>query len=186
MSFNINNIKSALQFGGARPSLFNIVMQLPSNLEIASKDAFARKISFLCHAASLPASTISSIPIGYQGRKVNVAGNRTYQPWEITILNDEDFVLRNAFETWMEAINQSSANIRSFGASSSPESYKTDAIVKQFAKDNDTDAIKKVRVIGAFPTDVSAIELDWDSTDKIESFKVQLTYDLWETDNSAD
>lgn len=193
MGFRIQDIKSALQYGGARPSLFDITMQLPASLEIdgnfapnTSKDAFARQISFLCTAASLPASTISEIDVPYKGRKIKVAGSRTFEAWSITVLNDEDFVIRKSFEAWMNAINHHSLNIRGSGVSSSPESYKTDAIVKQYAKDNDQAAIRKIRFTGLFPTAVSAIELNWATENEIENFTVTLAYDLWEPDNSAD
>lgn len=186
MAFRIQDIKSALEFGGARPSLFNVTLQLPSALNVEGKDLFSRKISFLCNAASLPPSTISPIEVAYFGRKIKVAGNRTFPEWSLTIINDEDFALRNAFEAWMGAINGHSTNLRNSGASSSPQSYKTDAIVKQFAKDSETTPIRKYKFQGLFPTEVSPIEVNWSSENEIETFTVQLQYDLWELDTSSE
>ena len=186
MAFRIQDIKSALEFGGARPSLFNITLQLPQQIEVANKDVFSRKISFLCNAAALPASSIAPIEVSYFGRKIKVAGNRTFAEWTITVINDEDFALRNAFEAWMGAINGHSSNLRNSGASSSPASYKTDAIVKQFAKDSETTPIRKYKFQGIFPTEVSPIELSWGSENEIEQFTVTLQYDLWELDTSAE
>lgn len=185
MAFSIQDIKSALQFGGARPSLFNVSVNLPAAINI-DRSTFNRKISFLCNAAQLPASTIAPIEVSYFGRKIKVAGQRTFADWTITVLNDEDFVLRNAFETWMQAINGHSSNLRGLGASSSPESYKADAVVRQFAKDNDVTPIRKYKFQGMYPTEVSAIDLNWGTDNEIETFTVTLAYDLWELDNTPD
>ena len=186
MPFNIQDIKSALEFGGARASHFNVAMQLPGTLDIPGKDVFNRKISFLCNAASLPPSTMTTIDVPYFGRKIKVAGNRTFPEWTLTIINDEDFTLRNAFEAWLGAINGHSSNLRNSGANSSPASYKTDAVVKQFAKDNEITPIRKYKFQGLFPSEVSPIELSWGTENEIESFTVTLQYDLWEVDNSAE
>lgn len=186
MAFRIQDIKSALEFGGARPSHFNITMQLPDALDFGGKDQFNRKISFLCRAASLPASTMTPIQVPYFGRKIKVAGNREFAEWQITIINDEDFVIRNAFETWLAAINGHSSNLRNSGVTSAPETYKTDAVVRQFAKDNETNPIRKYRFQGLFPSETAAIELNWGSDNEIEEFTVTLQYDLWELDTSAE
>lgn len=186
MAFRIQDIKSALDRGGARPSLFNISLQLPGSIDIPGKDAFGRKISFLCRAASLPASTMTPIEVPYFGRKIKVAGARNFAEWQITIINDEDFVLRNAFESWLSAINSHAGNIRNSGATSNPESYKTDAIVRQYAKDNEVQPIRKYKFQGLFPSEVSAIELNWGEDNAIEEFTVTLQYDLWELDTSAE
>lgn len=186
MAFRIQDIKSALEFGGARPSHFNVTLQLPGALDVAGKDLFQRKISFLCNAASLPPSTVSAIDVAYFGRKIKVAGNRSFPEWTLTIINDEDFALRNAFEAWLGAINGHSSNLRNSGATSSPASYKTDAVVKQFAKDSETTPIRKYKFQGLFPSEVSPIELSWGSENEIESFTVTFQYDLWEVDTSAE
>jgi hypothetical protein len=186
MAFRPQDIKSALEFGGARPSHFQVSLQLPSNLEIPNKDVFQRKISFLASAASLPASTITPIEVSYFARKIKVAGSRTFEDWTITVLNDEDFALRGAFEAWSNAINGRTSNLRQNGATSSPESYKTDALVKQFAKDSETTPIRKYRFQGLFPTAVSTIELNWNTDSEIETFTVNFAYDLWELDTSAE
>jgi len=186
MAFRIQDIKSALELGGARPSLFNVTLQLPQALDIPGKDVFARKISFLCNAASLPPSTLAAIEVSYFGRKIKVAGNRTFPEWTLTIINDEDFALRDAFEKWSAAINGHSSNLRNSGATSSPSSYKTDAIVKQFGKDSETSPIRKYQFQGVFPTEVSPIEVNWSSENEIESFTVTFQYDLWELDLSAE
>ena len=194
MTFRIQDIKSELTLGGARPSLFKVRVTFPSDLgdlpanTTPGGDADAeRKLEFLCKAASIPASNVSNIEVPYWGRKIKVAGNRTFPEWSITIINDEDFSIRHGFEKWMEAINSHSTNVRTFGASSSPESYKGTAEVLQFAKEGrggePTDTpIRKYRFEGCWPSEVAAIELDWGTENEIEEFTVTLQYDLWELD----
>ena len=186
MSFNIEKIKAELEYGGTRPSLFNVKMTLPSALESTAKDVAERKLIFLCQAASIPASTIGSINVPYMGRKIKVAGNRTFAPWEITVLNDEDFVIRKVFEEWMQAINDHTLNIRSRGVSSAPADYKTIFTVRQYAKDDDISPLRKYEFRGIFPTEVSAITLNWDTENEIETFTVTLDYDEWVIDESID
>ncbi len=182
MAFKVQDIKSALQFGGARPSHFNVTLQLPTGIQPAGVDTgtFKQKISFLCSAASLPPSSIAPIEVSYFGRKIKVAGTRTFPEWTVTIINDEDFLLRNAFEGWMEAINGRSSNLRNSGATAAPESYKTDGVVTQFGKADETVAIRKYKFVGLFPSEVSPIELSWGTDNEIETFTVQFQYDYWE------
>lgn len=189
MAFNINNFKNNLTFGGARPSLFEVQMTLPLNLvapadgvtdgALTSPGDFARKISFMCKATSIPASTIQPIEVSYFGRKVKVAGNRQFEEWSITVINDEDFMIRRGFETWLAAINGHESNLKNAGASSSPSSYQVEAVVKHFAKNNSTLPIRVYMLQNVFPTAVSSIELDWGTENEIEQFTVQLQYDYW-------
>lgn len=185
MSHRIQDLKSALTFGGARASLFNVVMQIPRSIDFAGKAQLANKISVLCESASLPASTMGKVVVPYFGRDVNFAGNRTFSDWTVTIINDEDFALRDAFEKWSKAMNDHSLNIRSLGATSNAETYKTDAIVRQYAKDKTT-AIRKYKFEGLFPLEVSSIELNWGTKDEIERFTVTFAYDLWEVDETRE
>jgi hypothetical protein len=186
MTFDINAIKSALADGGARPSLFNVQLALPTDLDIENRQVAQDKFTFLCRAASLPAETISEIPVPYMGRQIYVSGNRVFEPWTITVINDEDFLIRGVFEAWMDAINKRGDNIRADGATSSPNSYKGELIVRQFRKDDDETPARKYLFQGAFPTEVSAIELDWGTESAIEEFTVTLRYDRWDVDNTPE
>jgi hypothetical protein len=105
-------------------------------------------------------------------------GNRTFTDWTISIINDEDFVVRNAFERWMNGMNSHSLNVRN-PLAQTPGSYTVDGEVKQYAKNGDT--LKKYKFIGLFPTDVSPIDVDWGSNDSIEEFTVNLSYQWWES-----
>jgi len=197
MAFKIQDIKTALEFGGARPSLFRVELDLPLAIsggqilpqggsQAADKTTFKNKLSFLCNAASLPSSTIAPIEVSYFGRKIKVAGNRTFPEWTLTIINDEDFALRNAFESWMGAINGHTTNLRNSGATSTPDTYKVDGKVLQFGKADDQSPIRKYQFQGLFPTEVSAIETNWATENEIESFTVTLQYDLWVLDASKE
>ena len=186
MAFNIQNIKSALVDGGARSSLFEVQIFFPDDVDVPNKQSvMTEKISFLCKASNIPASTLSTIEVPYFGRKIKVAGSRTFAEWSVTILNDEDFAIRIAMEEWMQAINQHSSNLRANGTSSSPESYKGEAVVRQFAKDEET-PIRKYKFEGCWPSEVSQIDLDWENENDIEEFTVTFQYDLWEPDNTPD
>jgi len=190
MAFRIQDIKSELSGGGARPSLFNVQIIFPAGLAFGANTSpnavngpteVARKFQFMCKAASIPPSTIRPIEVPYFGRKIKVAGARAFPEWSTTVINDEDFSIRHAMEEWSQAINAHSANLRSRGATSDPESYKATAIVQQFAKDEVT-PIRKYVFQGCWPSEVAAITLDWDTDATIEEFQVTWAYDLWELD----
>lgn len=186
MAFNIEDMKSKLEYGGARPSLFSVVLTLPDALQYAGKGTFNSKIEFLCRAASIPNAPIASIEVPYYGRKVKYAGFKTYPEWTITIINDEDFALRDAFESWANAINEHRANIRNSGITSRPSTYKSSAFVRQYAKDADVSRTRKYKFEGVWPSDMTAIDLNWGTDNEIEEFTVTLQYDLWTLDTTAE
>ena len=133
-------------------------------------------------SAQLPGSTLGIVPVNYFGRELKFVGNRTFADWTINIINDEDFIIRNAFERWMNAINSHSLNVRS-PAAQTPVNYTVDAGVTQYGKAGNE--LKKYKFIGVFPTDLAPIELDWGSNDAIEEFTVTLTYQWWESVEDA-
>ena len=171
MALNINEIRSQLVLGGARPALFQVIFNNPVN---AAGDV---KVPFMCKAAQIPASTVGTIEVPYFGRKIKIAGDRTFAEWTVTIVNDEDFLIRNSMEEWMQSINSHLGNIRKFGAAS-PSLYKESADVTQYSKTGVP--IREYKFNGIFPTEVSTIDLDWNSTDAIEEFTVTFQYDYWE------
>jgi hypothetical protein len=171
MAFNINDIRSQLSLGGARNSLFQVTIQNPAN------GAADIKIPFLVRAAQIPASTLGLIEVPYFGRKIRMAGDRTFADWTVTVINDEDFAIRNAMEQWSNQIQTHQGNLRQFG-SASPSAYKAQAQVTQFSKTGN--AIRTYTFNGIFPTEISPIEMDWNATDTIEEFTVTFQYDWWE------
>lgn len=183
MAFNVDNFRTTMQFDGARPNLFEVVLQFPSFVELAPQ---AQQLSrFYVKTAQLPGSTIGVVNVPYFGREVKVAGNRTFADWSVTVINDEDFTIRNAFERWHRAINGNKTNLRAPNAvNTSPlspgTSYAVDAEVYQYSKAGGT-PIKKYRFVGMFPQDLAPIDLDWGSNDTIEEFTVTLSYQYWES-----
>lgn len=173
MAFNIQEFRSTMVGDGARPNLFEVSMPFPAfgNVETA-----ATKLTFLCKSAQLPGSSVGVIPVQYFGRELKFAGNRVFQDWTISIINDENFVVRNAFEKWMEGLNSHQLNVRNPAALSSA-GYTVDGNVTQFGKGGEV--LKKYKFIGAFPYDLSPIDLDWGANDTIEEFSVTLAYQWW-------
>src|SRR6056300_1964549 len=127
MAFNVNEFAGALKSGGARPSLFQVQITNPIN---GVADA---QVPFLCKAAQIPEATLSAIEVPYYGRNIKLAGTRTFAEWSPTIINDEDFAIRNAMEQWSNAINSFQGNISD--VASSPSLYKANAQVTQYGKD---------------------------------------------------
>ena len=164
MSFNVDKFKQNLKGEGARNTLFEVqITGGPSSLE---------GMLFLCKAASLPASTIGMIEVPYFGRKIKVAGDRTFADWTTTIINLEDFAIRDGLMDWMNQINTHEANTRTLS------DYKqATAIVKQYKKDG-TDA-RTYNLFNCWPAEVAAIDVDWNNTDTIEDFTVTWHYDFW-------
>ena len=170
----ISNFKSALIGGGARPNLFEVELTtLPAGIEWP-----ADNFRYMCKASQLPASVIANIDIPFRGRIFKVAGDRTIEPWSITVINDEDFRIRNVMEQWMELIAKLDTNL----GATLPESYMTNATVYQLGRgstkssttnEGEVNAVlKQYEFIDIFPINVSAIDLSYDSSDTIEEFTV--------------
>jgi hypothetical protein len=170
MAFNVNEIKSQLTLGGAKASLFQVQVLNPVN---SGGDL---KTPFMVKAAQIPASELGVIEVPYFGRKVKIAGDRTFAEWTVTVINDEDFLVRNAMEEWMASINTHEGNIRA-AASASPLQYKSQAQIIQYSKTGLP--LREYTFEGLFPTNVAPIEMSWETTDAIEEFQVTFQYDYW-------
>ena len=170
----VDDMKAKLIGGGARPNLFKVTMAFPSyvtaNVELAS---------YMCKASSMPASQITPIEVPFRGRQLKIAGDRTFDPWSVTIINDTDFNVRNSFEQWMNGINQHENNT----GLTQPSSYMADMIVEQLDKDGTTKKTYNIR--GVFPTNLGAIELSYDTGDTIEEFEVEMQVQYWESDKTT-
>jgi len=170
----ISDFKGALIGGGARPNLFEVELTtLPAGISWNASD-----FSYMCKAATLPASNVANIDIPFRGRIFKVAGDRTIDPWTVTIINDENFNLRNAFEEWTDLIAKLENNM----GATDPEAYMVNAKVYQLgrgstpnAKSNSGTAnsvLKEYEFYNIWPSTVAAIDLSYDSTDTIEEFTV--------------
>ena len=175
MAFNVAEFRSQMTGDGARPNLFSVSLTFPNN--IANAGVAGQKVTFMAKAAQLPGSTIGTVPIYYFGREMKFAGNRTFADWTLQIINDEDFTIRNSLESWMNAINSHSGNVRN-AAAGGPSGYTVDATVTQYGKTGE--ALKTYKFVGLFPLDIGAIDLDWGSNDSIEEYPVTFAYQWWE------
>ena len=170
----VDDFKSKLRGGGARPNLFKATINFPG---YANGDA--ELTSFLCEAAQLPGSTMGIIPVPFRGRILKMAGDRTFAEWTVTIINDTDFAVRNSMERWMNGINAHSANT----GLAAPIAYEADLSVDQL--DREGESIKDYVFRGAFPVDLSPIDLAFSSTDEIERFTVTFAYQYFESNNPS-
>lgn len=177
MGFNVSDFRSQMQFDGARPNLFEVHLTFPG---FALPGNAATKMRFMCKGAQLPGSTVGVVPVQYFGREVKFAGNRTFTEWNVTVINDEDFTVRNAFERWMNGMNSHRFNVRN-SVLKNPNSYTADAEVIHYGKAGNT--IKKYKFVGMFPQDLAPIDLDWGNNDSMEEFSVTLSYQWWESIN---
>lgn len=167
----ITDFKNKLTGGGARANLFEVVLSFPT---IAPADvAVLDKARFLVKGANLPASTIAPIDVFFRGRTLKVAGDRSFESWTITILNDTDFAIRSAFENWMNQINRLSDNT----GSTDPSSYTADAFVYQLDRDGST--LRAYHFYDIFPVSVGSIALDY-GTSTIQEFPVEFQILWWE------
>ena len=178
----LDAFKGRMIGGGARPNLFECELYFPDDAIPAgtTRDALTDRTRFMVKAANLPASNISPINIPFRGRNLKVAGDRTFDPWTITIINDVDFSIRTAFERWMNLINKHEDN----AGITDPTLYQKDLYVKQLGRADvqgtnpvtnaKIPVLKQYRFLGTFPTNVSDIALSYDSSDTIEEFSVTL------------
>lgn len=170
MAFNVNEIRSQLALGGARNSLFQVRFNNPAN------GAGDIKVPFLVKATQIPMSQVGVIEVPYFGRKLRIAGDRVFNPWVVTVINDEDFLIRNALEEWSNEINGHASNLRGFG-SASPSAYKADATVTQYSKTGVP--VREYKFVGVFPLEIAEIDLNWEATDQIQEFTCTFQYDYW-------
>ena len=161
----ISDFKSKLTGGGARANLFEVVLTFPDLVQPATD--VLDKSRFLVKAARLPASNISPIDVAFRGRILKIAGDRTFDSWSITVINDTDFAIRSAFENWMNVINRLSDNTGAVN----PADYQADCYVYQL--DRDGQSLRSYRFFDTFPTQVGPIELSYDATG-IQEFTVEL------------
>jgi hypothetical protein len=174
MAFNINQFRAQLEYDGARPNLFEVYMSYPG--QVIEAGAAATKTTFMAKATQLPGSTLGTVPVYYFGREDKVPGNRTFTDWTITVINDEDFVIKNAFENWSNLINAHAGNIRDPSMINSL-GYSVQSYAIQYGKTGNI--IKRYDFVGLWPADISPIDTDWGSNDTIEEFTVTLAYQYW-------
>jgi len=176
MAFTISEFRGkALNNAGARANLFDVTMTGASAAGLN-----ASEFTFACKAAAIPAMAVATIDVPYFGRMVKVPGNKTFDNWTVTIINDEEFLIRNAMEKWVAAMGTHEGNIatigNTFGASGG--TLFGNATCKHYNKSNDK-TIAEYQFVNIFPVNISEIALGWDANDAIEEFTVEFAYDYW-------
>ena len=182
----IDKFKSRLTGGIARPNLFEVVLAFPDGTVDESVSYIDPKTRFLVKAAALPASNIAPISVPFRGRQLKIAGDRTFDEWTITVINDTDFAIRGSFERWMNSMSKVSDNAGNIN----PEDYTKDAFVYQLGRspvdagsqksDQNMPVLRTYKFYSIFPTNVSQIDLSYDSSDAVEEFTVTLQVQWWE------
>ena len=193
----ISNFKSQLTGGGARPNLFEVELNFPNgsgqSLGFMSNDStptaatqtlttsgVGDKVPFMVKAAALPASNITPVEVPFRGRILKVAGERTFDSWTVTVINDADFKIRTVMEQWMNGISR----LTNGSGEVNPTDYTADAEVTQL--DRNGGELRKYEFIGLFPTNISEIALSMDTTDTIEEFTVEFQVLYWKIAAGSD
>ena len=197
---SISDFKSQLTGGGARPNLFEVSVTLPNNITSNTKGFESNlqgidgdttmddeEFRFMCKAASLPAANVASIEIPFRGRLLKVAGDRTIDPWTVTIINDENFRFRKVFENWA----QNMAQYADASGLNDPNTYMGQGDVYQLGRSapstqdatgagvNDARTLAHYKFVDIFPTAVSAIDLSYDTENTIEEFTVDFAVNYY-------
>jgi hypothetical protein len=173
---NINEFKSRLRGGGARANQFKVTLPFPGYASVGGETS---DLAFLCSATALPGQTVGQVAIPFRGRVLNIAGDRTFEPWTITVLNDTDFKLYRAFERWMNGINNMTDN----EGIANPADYQVDGFIDHLDRNGST--LKSYTYRGLFPTELQGIGLDYSTNDTIEKFDVTFAVQYFETDTTT-
>ena len=173
---NINDFKSRLRGGGARPNQFKVTLPFPGYASVGGETS---DLAFLCRATAIPGQTVGPIAIPFRGRQLQIAGDRTFEPWTITVMNDTDFKLYRAFERWMNGINNMTDN----EGIANPADYQVDAFVDQLDRNGTT--LKSYTYRGLFPISLDSIALNYNTNDTIEEFGVTFQFQYFETDTTT-
>ena len=179
MAFTIDSFRTnALAAGGARANLFDVTIAgggATSNLDTGGVAEF----TFACKAAAIPAMAVGVVEVPYFGRVVKVPGNKTFDNWSVTIINDEGFTVRSGFEKWVASMGTHIGNVQSAASSALTSALYGNATVQHYGKEGSTSKIASYTFVNIFPVSVSEITLGWDANDAIEEYTVEFAYDYW-------
>ena len=168
---NINDFKAKLAGGGARNNQFKVTMPFPGYASVGGE---IEELAFLCRATSIPSMEIANINVPFRGRAIKIAGDRTIPSWSVTVYNDTNFKLRDAFERWQNGINNMSDN----EGLTNPVDYQVDAFLDHLDRNGNT--IKSYTLRGVYPTGIAGIPLDYEEAGVIEQFEVTLEYQFFD------
>lgn len=209
MAKSISEFKSQLKKGGARPNLFLVKLTFPSSISqiadigtVQNAQTLQNQAQFLVKTAQIPASNIGTIEVPFRGRMLKVAGDRTFEPWSVTVINDGAFEIRQAFEAWSRGINALTENASQLGyGSDGGRSYCADMTVYQLSRDgrspnktpsnpnngegSELDIVRAYKFYDAWPSSISSIDLSFEANDQIEEFTVEFQYNFFETTSKS-
>lgn len=178
MAFNLDEFRNTLVNGGARNTLFEMALRWPTG--IASGGVASALSRFMVKATSIPASTVGTISAGYFGRKVKMAGDRTFADLTVTVYNDENFAIRKAMEEWSDRIAGHRSVVSQYRGGSQSGGYTADMTLTQLGRQGNP--LRRYKFVGAFPTEIGTIDLDWDTNDQIETYTCTFAYQWWEVE----
>lgn len=167
----LSDMKSALIGGGTRSNQFRVELTFPTFVTLGALSG--QRAQFLCNAAQLPSSNITNIEVPYRGRILNVAGEKVFEPWNISIISDTTFGIRNALEQWSNGIQ----NNTNSGGLTNPSQYQVDLVVHQLDREGAT--LKEYKFVDAYPTTIGSIQLSYDAMNQIQQFDVVFQYNYW-------
>ena len=173
---NINDFKAKLAGGGARANQFKVTMPFPGYAQVGGE---IEDLAFLCRSTVIPAMSVPSFNVPFRGRSIKIAGDRTIGDWSVTVYNDTNFKLRNAFERWQNGINNMSDN----EGLTNPVDYQVDCFLDHLDRNGNT--IKSYTLRGVYPTNIAAIGLDYEEQGAIEQFDVTLEYQFFDTNTTT-
>lgn len=209
MAKSISDFKSYLKKGGARPNLFLVRLNFPSQISqiadigtITSATNLTTQAEFMVKTAQIPASNIGTIEVPFRGRMLKVAGDRTFEPWSVTVVNDGQFQIRQAFEAWSRGINALTENVSQLGyGADGGASYCVDMTVYQLSRDGQApsrtpanpnnvgvdgmDVVRAYKFYDSWPSSISSIDLSFEANDQIEEFTVEFQYNFFEATSTA-
>ena len=168
---NISDFKAKLAGGGARANQFKVTMPFPGYASVGGE---IEELAFLCRATSIPSMEITNINVPFRGRAIKIAGDRTFPSWSVTVYNDTNFKLRDAFERWQNGINNMSDN----EGLTNPVDYQVDAFLDHLDRNGNT--IKSYTLRGVYPTGIAGIPLDYEEAGAIEQFEGTLEYQFFD------
>ena len=173
---NINDFKAKLAGGGARANQFKVTMPFPGYAQVGGE---IEDLAFLCRATTIPSMEITTIAVPFRGRSVKIAGDRTIPDWSVTVYNDTNFKIRNAFERWQNGINNMTDN----EGLTNPVDYQVDAFLDHLDRNGNT--VKSYTLRGVYPQVIAPIPLDYEEAGVIEQFEVTLAYQYFETNTTT-
>ena len=173
---NVSDFISKLKGGGARNNQFKVTMPFPGYAAVGGE---TESMAFLCQATNLPQSEIGELTVNFRGRPIYMAGDRPFQTWTTTIINDTDFLIRNAIERWSNGINNHSDN----EGLVNPVDYQVDAFVDHLDRNGNT--IKSYTFRGMFPTIIGQVDLTMEQATTLETFECTWRYQYWESNTTT-